>query len=246
MSKTLIPTQLFVGSQEILEFETEYFLQQQFCEKNKDKNCYCNNCRKIKNKQHENIVFITPEKDYSVKDVDIIFEKINLSLDTNQQFFFVLSKIQTLNSTTANKLLKVLEEPPIGYNFILQTNNKNTILPTIASRCFIKLFKESNNTESNHPVVAFFYEQDLDNPANFDKELRESNLSDSKSIELINNMLNFYSQKIIIITKNNNNSNEINYNLKILNFLKQILKKEPQSGSSKIFWKNLYIQFPRN
>ena len=37
MNKTLIPTQLFVGSQEILEFETEFFLQQQFCEKNKDK-----------------------------------------------------------------------------------------------------------------------------------------------------------------------------------------------------------------
>ncbi|MBU4269554.1 hypothetical protein KJ644_02020 [Candidatus Dependentiae bacterium] len=244
MNDTLIPTQLFVGSKDILDYETELFLQQQFCSKNKDKNCYCNDCRKIKIKQHENIIFINPEKDYSVKDVAIIFEQTSLSLDKNQKFFFILQKAQTLNTATANKLLKILEEPPIGYNFILQTNNKNSTLPTISSRCLIKIFKESIDTQSNHPIVAFFYEQDLDNPINFDKQLKESNLSDSESIELINNMLNFYSQKIILCSKNNNLS-EINYNLKVFNFLKKTLKKEPMSGSSKIFWKNLYIQFPR-
>ncbi|MFC1895020.1 hypothetical protein ACFLYH_03670, partial [Candidatus Dependentiae bacterium] len=196
---TLIPAQLFIGNPEILTEETEKFLQKNFCQKNfcsdkeKAKDCYCNNCRQIKNHQHEFIVFIEPEKDYKIKDIDVIFEKINFALDQNQKFFFILQKANTLNLACANKLLKALEEPPSGYNFILHTNNLNSILPTIRSRCHIINFQNSNQPENfTHPLLSFFYNQNLQNPTEFEKELRHQALTDSQSVELAQNMMNFY------------------------------------------------------
>jgi hypothetical protein len=319
---TLIPTQLFVGSQEILEGKTEEFLQQVFCKDNpsrrrfapqgkregyycnncdlsptnseylqnskKDcscnnsiplpvrpeeersdvsKDCYCNNCRKIKNQQHESIIFINPEKDYTLKDIEIIFEKINFALDEDQYFFFILQKAQTLNLACANKLLKVLEEPPTGYNFILHTNNTNSILPTILSRCHIINFSNiDDTTQVDHPLLSFFYKQNLYNPAEFEKELRKQALTDSQSIELANNLMTFFAKKIIDHHKKIKNSpipvrpdgstgsprtgsnglSEIKQLQRTYEYLKRAMLKPPQSGSSNLFWKNLYLTFPKN
>ncbi|MFH1461450.1 MAG: hypothetical protein ABIF12_00675 [bacterium] len=244
--KSNIPTQLFVGHQEILLEKTEFFLQEQYClNKEKSPSCYCNECRKIKNRQHESIVFITPEKNYIIKDIEVIFENTNLALDQNQVFFFILEKAQTLNIATANKLLKILEEPPTGYNFILHTNNKNSILPTIISRCHIKTFNKYEEININHPITTFFYNQNLLSPIDFDKKLREIELTDNQSIDLLHELIEHYAHKMIYLYKQNNSKQEIEHSKKILDFLKKQTNQLPQSGSSKLFWKNLYISFPQ-
>ena len=262
--KTLIPSQLFVGQKELLLEKTEKFLQQNFCKNKENQNlqdCFCNQCKKIKSQQHESIVFINPEKDYTVKDIEIIFEKTNLALDENQKFFFILQKANTLNLTCANRLLKVLEEPPDRYNFILHTNNINSILPTILSRCHIVNFvneKEISEIDFKYTtLVNFFYKpsprpqstsnQDLDNPAEFEKELRKLHLTDSQSIEIADSMINYFAQKIIDIYKNNQEpkDSKLKYFKTVHEYLKEKMRKPPQSGSSNLFWKNLYLSFPQ-
>ena len=253
-TNTLIPTQLFIGKQDLLAEKTEQFLQEHFCKnltKQNLQSCYCNECRKIKNHQHEFVVFINPEKDYAVKDLEIIFEKANFALDQTQKFFFILQKAQTLSSTCANKLLKILEEPPVGYNFILQTNNPNAILPTILSRCHIVNFATENlqdlQTDSEYAVLtSFFYNQNLDNPAEFEKELKGLELSDSQSIEIVNSMINYFAQRILNYYKSKESKVDIKHLEKAHTFLNEKMRKPPQSGSSGLFWKNLYISFPRS
>ena len=250
MKQTLIPTQLFVGPQEITEEKTELFLQGMFCKNNSNiETCFCNSCRKIKNQQHESIVWISPEKNYTVKDIEIVFEKINFALDKEQKFFFVLKKAHTLNLASANKLLKVLEEPPEGYNFILQTNNPNSILPTILSRCHIINFSDNNdchNTSETHPILLFFLQQRLLSPQEFEKELKYQDLTDNQSFELANNLLIIFAKKINSFYKEEQiDIKEIKYLEEIYEYLKEKLKKPPQSGSSSSFWKNLYISFPK-
>ncbi|MFA5074665.1 MAG: hypothetical protein WC436_01025 [Candidatus Babeliales bacterium] len=246
----LIPAQLFVGPEDSLLQETEKILQKNFCKNKNSENkqsCFCSECKKIKNQQHESIIWINPEKNYSVKDIDIIFEKISFKLEQDQKFFFILKKTQYFNDACANKLLKVLEEPPVGYNFILHTNNLNIILPTIKSRCYIVNFVDDNlQNLSSHSLLSFFYNNNLNNPVEFEKELKKLNLTDNQSIELANEMLTFYAQKIIELHKADFNSDKENLNKfeKIFEFLKEKIKKLPQSGSSNIFWKNLYISFP--
>ena len=248
MKQTLIPTQLFVGPEDLLIEKTENLLRQNFCRKEKDSDCFCPDCRKIKNNQHEFIVWINPEKDYTIKDIQIIFEKTNFALDENQKFFFILQKAHTLNLTSANKLLKILEEPPSGYNFILLTNNANTILPTMYSRCHVTNFQNKNSKFiDSHPLLSFFYNKKINNPLEFEAELKKHYLSDSQSIELANNMISFFAEKIVAhYSTDNKKTPEIKYFEDVLQYLKEKIKKPPQSGSSKLFWKNVYISFPSN
>jgi len=265
--QTLIPTQLFIGQQDFLIEETEKLLLANFC-KTKEEGCFCSQCRKIKNNQHESVVWLNPEKDYSVKDIQVIFEKIGFALDESENFFFVLQKAHTLNNTCANRLLKVLEEPPTGYNFILHTNNINLILPTIVSRChIINYSSKSDETQTTHPLLHFFCNNKLDDPINFEKELKKHGLTDSQSIELANDLLSFFAQKIIdFYSKESEDealhtsihqpsqklrpalsmsaNEQIKYYKEVIEYLKERLKKPPQSGSSNLFWKNMYLSFP--
>lgn len=48
---------------------------------------------------------------------------------------FVISQAEKLNPAAANKLLKLLEEPPAHVLFILSTSRPDSLLPTIRSRC---------------------------------------------------------------------------------------------------------------
>ena len=42
---------------------------------------------------------------------------------------------EKMNAETANKLLKIIEEPPARTLFILVTEEEDRLLPTITSRC---------------------------------------------------------------------------------------------------------------
>lgn len=256
MNKILIPTQLFIGPQDLLLEETEIFLQKEFC-KNPGQddlaNCFCNECRKIKNQQHESIIFINPEKTYSTKDIEIIFERTSFAIDENKKFFFVLQRANTLNMATANRLLKILEEPPMGYNFILHTNNLNAILPTIISRCHIKNFNENSESQLIDAefitFTNFFFNYDLENPTEFTKELKRLNLTDNQSIEIMHYLIDFYAKKVSSFYKPSDdtklNNSDLHYFNKIYNYLISAIETPPLSGSSNLFWKNLYICFPK-
>lgn len=63
-----------------------------------------------------------------------------LSLSSHQSGglrIVVIHPAEALNITSANGLLKMLEEPPAGVIFILVTHQINRLLPTIISRCRI-------------------------------------------------------------------------------------------------------------
>jgi len=243
---TLIPTQLFVGTQDLLHKKTENLLIKTFC-KTQEPDCFCAQCRKVKQNQHESLIWIHPEKEYKLQDIQIIFDKTKFALQPEQHFFFVLQKTHTLSIICANKLLKVLEEPPVGYNFILHTNNLNAILPTIKSRCHVVTFEsESQSYNLQHPIASFFYNQRLDSPDEFEKELKNLHLSPSESIQIAHNMITYYSQQVLtFFAQNITPSPQIMYFETVITFLKNKLKKPPQSGSSNLFWKNLYMNFPK-
>lgn len=48
---------------------------------------------------------------------------------------FILDRAETLNESSANALLKSIEEPGLGFTWILVSTQRARILPTIASRC---------------------------------------------------------------------------------------------------------------
>lgn len=47
----------------------------------------------------------------------------------------IIDHVETMNTEFANRMLKILEEPPSGICFILITDQPDLLLPTIISRC---------------------------------------------------------------------------------------------------------------
>ncbi|MCM0606824.1 MAG: hypothetical protein KA715_12110 [Xanthomonadaceae bacterium] len=67
---------------------------------------------------------------------------------------FVILGAETLTPTAANSLLKILEEPPSSWKFILTTSDASLILPTIVSRCQRMRFKPLTSSIINSALHA--------------------------------------------------------------------------------------------
>ncbi len=74
-----------------------------------------------------------------------IIRKIGLKTFESEYKIMIIWYPEKLNDTSANKLLKILEEPPEKTLFILVAENEEEILTTIRSRVqLVKMFRPSN------------------------------------------------------------------------------------------------------
>ena len=72
----------------------------------------------------------------SVVQIRQLIDYLSLSShQVNSQRVILISPAETLNLTSANALLKMLEEPPANTLFLLVTSQPQRLLPTILSRC---------------------------------------------------------------------------------------------------------------
>ncbi|MCK4264972.1 hypothetical protein KAW80_01285 [Candidatus Babeliales bacterium] len=236
---------LWIGQEENLLEKIEHFLKNLFCTKQKESSCTCSECTKIKQGQHPYSLIIFPQKNYYViDDISTIFQKTSLSLNDDEKFFFIITKAEFLNPSCANRLLKILEEPPVGYNFILLSSNLDAVINTIRSRSLIKHFDTPNKKIALHPLLNYFTSKELlSDPIGFEQELKNSNLSEAESIVSLNELFGYISTKIIILQKTKNS--DLKYLKYALEHLKKIMRFPPQPGGSNLFWKNLYLTFPK-
>lgn len=241
---TQIPTTLLIGNENSLFDATLKILQQKLCKNKPNINidCYCSECRKLKNHQHPSVVWIEPEKKYVIEDIKIIFEKISFQLADDEVFFFILSNTQNLTPATSNKLLKTLEEPPTGYRFILTANNEQSILPTIRSRCRIEHLTISQQAQLSHPLLQFLLDKNKRTDVlAFEQTLRNEKPTEELTINLLHELIS-HTQKQIIQSHQDDKSYQ---NLETqLQYLLQLLRTPPQAGSASIFWKQLFLSFP--
>lgn len=112
-------------------------------------------------------------------------------ISTNEKKYILLCG-KTFRSEAQNSLLKVLEEPPTNIVFIIITNSKSSILPTIFSRIPHKFFKK---TSLKREIEINIAKMDLKELYNFLKENQRISKGEAKSIvEAI--MFKVTSQKI--------------------------------------------------
>ena len=71
----------------------------------------------------------------SVHEARRIFEKLSLRAAEGAWKTMIVFLPEKMNLDAANKLLKLLEEPPQGTLFLLVSHNPERLLPTIRSRC---------------------------------------------------------------------------------------------------------------
>jgi len=180
-------------------------------------------------------MWLCPEKQYMVADIDRIIHTTSFSLEKDENFFFVLEKAETLTDACANKLLKTLEEPPQGYHFIIIATNADAIIPTIRSRCALTTLSHSD--DDLHPLLKHFQPSHYV-PFEFEKDLKAATLSEHDTARVMDSFLAFLCKQQLA------QPDDIYYDAAIA-YVEQSCKRLPQPGSSLLFWKNFYINFPR-
>ena len=79
--------QLFVGPENTIIDHANTMLQEIFC---KNDNCNtCMICTQIRQNQHPNLLWLKPEKQYTLDQLKPVFDAISLSLSEHEHYFFV-------------------------------------------------------------------------------------------------------------------------------------------------------------
>jgi DNA polymerase III gamma/tau subunit len=229
--QTLPPAQLLIGRHDDALEATEQLLQKILCKNNGCNTCIA--CMQIREKQHHALMWLHPEKNYTIDQFDDLFATLSFQLQTDDLFFFIIQKADFLTPACAHKLLKPMEEPPAGYHFILLAERAEQIVPTIRSRCITHTLEISETPNTPHPLVEVFTRKLV--PSNeFTKILDTANINERESIELLDQILNYW------FTRYQQEKNN-----KLIPLITQLQKTQlqpPMPGSSTLFWRNLYLQ----
>jgi DNA polymerase-3 subunit delta' len=195
----------------------------------------------VRDQQHHAMIWLYPEKQYTLDQIDVIFKRISFALDAHETFFFILQKADFLSAVCANRLLKPIEEPPVGYHFLLLAERGEQILPTIRSRCVSKSFYTKGSAELHPDLFACFTNTKKQSPLNFMKVLQASKINERESVELIDMLLKHWIKKYKNASKKFDSVTQ-EKTKDIIAILKKHMVLLPMPGSSKLFWKNLFLQ----
>lgn len=103
---------------------------------------HCRGCELNKAGTHPDLASLSPEEGSRVIKVDQVREVTQFLSKTSQQGGYklvVIDPTEAMNGNAANALLKSLEEPSANTLLLLVCHNPSAVLPTIRSRCQIRL-----------------------------------------------------------------------------------------------------------
>lgn len=183
---------------EINNYEQAYnliyaFIKSLFCPHkylNNKKCINCHQCENIDKKIYSEIEVINPDGLWIKKE-----QLLNLKKDFSKKSFvgnkklYVINQAECLNSSSANTILKFLEEPEEGIYAILITQNSHKVLETIKSRC--QIISLQNNFKKENKIYSMFNN-------NITKEDLSCIVEDAFSFV---DILEKYKQNTIIYTK---------------------------------------------
>ncbi len=113
----------------------------------------CDSCRRIANRKHPDLYWVSPEsksRRITVEQVREFCRAINLKPHMAAVKVGVIVDADCLREEASNAFLKTLEEPPAQTIIVLLTAEPQRLLPTILSRC-LRLSFEANGTPSASP-----------------------------------------------------------------------------------------------
>lgn len=120
------------------------------CEKGGPDPCNeCHSCRQAESGNHPDIIKVTHEKPNSIS-VDDIREQVNntIMIKPYQGPYkvYIIPQADMMTPQAQNALLKTIEEPPEYAVIMLLTENADTLLPTINSRCVMLKLRNIKDT----------------------------------------------------------------------------------------------------
>ncbi len=236
--ETQAHAQLFIAPAHAAPLLVQNYLQKIFC--NQQGCTECTACLLIEKRKHHNVLWITPETRYTLDLLDGLFKHVEFALEENEQFFFVLEKADFLTAACANSLLKIVEEPPAGYHFIFTAQRAQLVLPTIRSRCTLTSYGSDKEQTASCTFSSHFMTLQS-NPHAFLKELSATQITEIESAQLVDTFLDYWCSHYKEALANGHNP-KAEQSKKMITLFSKALETPAMPGSTKIFWKNLFLQ----
>ena len=104
----------------------------------------CDICHRIERRKHPDVHFYQPESangQYLVEQVRDVVSDVTLAPIQADKKIYILGRIDRMSDSAANAFLKTLEEPPEDAVLILLASSRESVLPTIVSRCQVVPFR---------------------------------------------------------------------------------------------------------
>ena len=120
------------------------------CETGDNEPCgKCHSCKQAESGNHPDIIRVTHEKPNSIS-VDDIRTQVNNTVDIKPYQgpykVYIIPQADMMTPQAQNAILKTIEEPPSYAVFLLLTENAETLLPTIRSRCVMLKLRNIKDT----------------------------------------------------------------------------------------------------
>ncbi len=116
----------------------------------------------IKNSpSNPDIININNQSGWGIDQIRSINKLVSTPPIISQNRLIVIESAQNLTTESQNSLLKTLEEPPSHTFFLLFTDNLNSLLDTIKSRCTIINSPYSTNSASTGLIITSNLSQNL-------------------------------------------------------------------------------------
>lgn len=172
---------------------------------------------------------------YLVEQMDEILKELCLAGQTREHCrAFIIYSAQALEQAAGNRLLKSLEEAPQNCLFLLVTDNPESILPTIISRCTRRIFNGQTNQESyTHPLINLFKQPLTINKLPELCQILEQPLTPLDGINIYEQLRQYFWQQAI--------ESPSDTNTKINKNLASVTANSLKLAHSNHFWRQLFL-----
>lgn len=108
----------------------------------------CQSCLRIQSGTDADVSLISPDGNQTkIEQMQDMIKDLNYAPLSGKYKVFIIEQADTLNPSSENCILKILEEPPSYTVLILLSSNPNSLLPTIRSRCRTVRFRKAGLLE---------------------------------------------------------------------------------------------------
>ncbi len=110
----------------------------------------CNRCDRVMRRKHPDVRYFAPEgaSGYLVEQVREIVADTAMAPIQADKKIYILDRVDQLGASAANAFLKTLEEPEADVVLILLARTRESVLPTIVSRCQVVPFRHIPASEA--------------------------------------------------------------------------------------------------
>ncbi len=110
----------------------------------------CDTCNRVARRKHPDVRYYAPEGagGYLVDQVREIVADTSLAPIQSKRKIYILDRVDLFGTSAANAFLKTLEEPPNDVVLVLLGRTRESVLPTIVSRCSVVPFRHIPASEA--------------------------------------------------------------------------------------------------